>query len=193
MKKRLIVLFLMLFAFVSVRVGAQEHMMFMKTPIDGTITEFASKMKAKGFVQTEVAKDVITMEGDFMGQACELYIIGTEKTKTVWQVSVWFDEKYTSWYDLKSDYNDIKDSYIGKYGVQTNNYHFFVKPYYEGDGYEMQAVKLDKCRYGSFWDKEDGNIMISIEKFAQISITYQDRLNNQKRKIEKKAQINEDI
>ena len=162
MKKRLIVLFLMLFAFVSVRVGAQEHMMFMKIPIDGTITEFASKMKAKGFVQTEVDKDVITMEGDFMGQACELYIIGTEKTKTVWQVSVWFDEKYTSWYDLKSDYNDIKDSYIGKYGVQTNNYHFFVKPYYEGDGYEMQAVKLDKCRYGSFWDKEDGNIMISI-------------------------------
>lgn len=192
--KKLIVSFLMLFAFVSVRLGAQEHMMFMKTPIDGTITEFASKMKAKGFVQTDVDKDIITMEGEFMGQKCKIYIVGTEKTKTVWKVSVYFDRKYTSWYSLKSDYNDIRDSYIGKYGMPAKNYHFFDSPYYEGDGYEMQAVKLDKCAYASFWDDmEDGNIMISIEKYVQIKVSYEDRLNIEKGKEEKKFQINEDI
>ena len=190
--KKLIVSFLMLFVLVSVRLGAQEHMMFMKTPIDGTITEFASKMKAKGFVQKEVDKNMIIMKGEFMGQVCELYIAGTEKTKTVWQVSVWFDRVYTSWYSLKSDYTSVQFSYIGKYGAETKDYHFFVKPYYEGDGYEMQAVKLDKCRYGTFWDKEDGNIMVSIEKYAQINIVYQDRLNTEKEKKEREIQFSYD-
>lgn len=192
--KKLIVPFLMMFAFVSGRLGAQEHMMFMKTPIDGSISEFALKMKAKGFVQKEVLKNMIIMKGEFMGKACEIVIVGTEKTKTVWKVSVWFDRTYTSWYSLKSDYTDIVDSYTGKYGISTDNYHFFSSPYYEGDGYEMQAVKLDKCGYASFWDDmQDGSILISIEKYAQIKVSYQDRLNTKKGDMEKEAQINEDI
>lgn len=192
--KKLIVSFLMMFAFVSVRLGAQEHMMFMKTPIDGTITEFASKMKAKGFVQIVESENFITMEGEFMGKECHIHIVGTKKAKIVYMVSVIFDRKYTSWYSLKSDYNDIRDSYIGKYGMPAKDYHFFDSPYYEGDGYEMQAVRLEKCNYLCFWnDMEEGDIMISIMKDSRISISYQDRLNEKERDIEKKAQINEDI
>lgn len=191
--KRYIVALLMLFA-TLLPLNAQEHMMFMKVPIDGTITEFASKMKAKGFVQTEADRNIIIMEGEFMGKESEIYIVGTSKTKTVWKVAVWFDRRYTSWYSLKSDYTDIVDSYTGKYGVPTKKYHFFSSPYYEGDGYEMQAVKLDKCGYASFWDDiEGGNIMVSIEKYAQIKVSYQDRQNTRKGEAEKEAQINDDI
>lgn len=189
--KRYIVALLMLFA-TLLPLNAQEHMMFMKVPIDGTITEFASKMKAKGFVQKEVSKNMIIMKGEFMGQACELYIAGTEKTKTVWQVSVWFDRTYTSWFSLWSGYIDLQYSYVGKYGMPTKDYHFFEKPYYEGDDDEMRAVRLDKCHYKTFWDKEDGNIMVSIEKYAQINIVYQDKLNTEKGKKEREFQFSYD-
>lgn len=192
--KKLIVSFLMLFVFVSVRLEAQEHMMFMKTPIDGTITEFASKMKAKGFVQIVESENFITMKGEFMDEECNIHIVGTKKTNIVYMVSVVFDRDYTSWYSLKSDYNDIRDSYIDKYGKPTKDYHFFSSPYYEGDGYEMQAVELDKCRYMSCWQNiEDGLIMISINEEAQVEIRYEDKVNTKKKEIEKRAQINEDI
>lgn len=192
--KKLIVSFLMLFVFVSVRLEAQEHMMFMKTPIDGTITEFATKMKAKGFVQIVESENFITMKGEFMDEECNIHIVGTKKTNIVYMVSVVFDRDYTSWYSLKSDYNDIRDSYIDKYGKPTKDYHFFSSPYYEGDGYEMQAVRLEKCNYLCFWNNmEEGNIMISIMKSSRISVSYQDGLNSKKGEIEKKDKINEDI
>ncbi|MBD5388472.1 hypothetical protein HDR68_03675, partial [bacterium] len=131
--KRYIVAFLMLLATVLVQLKAQEHMTFMKVPIDGTITEFASKMKAKGFIQTVASEDIIIMKGEFMGKECAINIAGTKKTKIVYMVSVVFDRKYTSWYSLKSDYNDIRDRYIDKYGKPTKDYRFFSSPYYEGD------------------------------------------------------------
>ncbi|MCM1170377.1 MAG: hypothetical protein NC324_10630 [Bacteroides sp.] len=192
--KRFLVCFLMVFASALVQLEAQEHMLFMKTPIDGTITEFAAKMRAKGFVQILVSENFITMKGEFMGKECNIHIVGTKKTKIVYMVSVIFDRKYTSWYSLKSNYNDIRDSYIGKYGMPTKDYHFFSSPYYEGDGYEMQAVRLDKCNYLCFWDDmEEGCIMISIMKDSWISVSYQDGLNTKKGENEKKVQINEDI
>lgn len=192
--KRYIVAFVMLLATSLVWLNAQEHMMFMKVPIDGTITEFASKMKAKGFVQIGEIKSIITMKGEFMGKGCKVYISGTEQTKTVCLIAVYFDREYTSWYSLKSDYNDIRDSYIDKYGKPTKDYHFFSSPYYEGDGYEMQAVRLEKCNYLCFWNNmEEGNIMISIMKSSRISVSYQDGLNSKKGEIEKKDKINEDI
>lgn len=173
---------------------AQEHMMFMKTSIDGTISEFATKMRAKGFVQKEVDKNLIIMEGEFMGKDCEIGIYGTSRTKTVWKVLVVFIKDYTSWYSIKRDYTDIVDIYTEKYGIPSDTYHFFSSPYYEGDGYEIQALKRDKCTYRNFWmNLEYGNIEVSMTKNANIKIGYEDRLNGDKRDTEERSQINDDI
>ena len=191
--KRYIVAFLMLLATVLVQLKAQEHMTFMKVPIDGTITEFASKMKAKGFIQDYVEEDAVVMEGSFMGRSCRIYILGSPKTKTVYTVVVNIEKKYTSWYSIKNAYNEIVDSYIGKYGVPAKKLNFFNSPYYEGDGYELQAIRMDKCNYVSKWEEEDGIILVYITKSTQITISYNDRLNGEKKEAEEQSQINEDI
>lgn len=192
--KRCMLVLTVLLATTLAWLNAQEHMMFMKTPIDGTISEFATKMRAKGFVQAEVGKNCIIMEGEFMGKDCVLGIHGTSRTKTVWKVLVVFTKDYTSWYSIKRDYTDIVDSYTEKYGIPSDTYHFFSSPYYEGDGYEIQALKMDKCTYRNFWlNLKYGSIEISMTQNAQIKIGYEDRLNGDKRDTEEQSQINDDI
>ena len=165
----------------------------MKTPINGAMNEFVIQMKSKGFVHEYTGKDGIMMKGVFVGKDCSIVIVCTPKTKTVWKVAVNFEREYTSWSSLKIDYLEIVNSYIGKYGSPTKKFDFFSDPYNEGDGYELQAVKMDKCYYRTFWELERGYIVISIDKNAKISIGYEDKLNTEKLDKEKQSQIDDDI
>lgn len=191
--KRFAASFLMLLTVVLVRLNAQEHMLFMKNPINGTMNEFVTQMKSKGFVHDYTGNDGMIMKGVFAGKDCSIVIVCTPKTKTVWKVAVIFEREYTSWSSLKIDYLEIVNSYIGKYGNPTKKFDFFSNPYEEGDGYELQAVKMDKCYYRTFWELERGNIVISIDKNAKISIGYEDKLNSEKLDKERQSQIDDDI
>lgn len=191
--KRYVVAFLLFTVLFSIS-KAQEHMMFMKIPIDGTLSGFAAKMKAKGFTQIAADKNLIVMEGEFMGKECEIGLHGTIQTNVIWKVSVFLKKSYTSWYSLKSEYKRIVDSYTEKYGFPTDKYEFFSRPYYEGDGYEIQALKVGKCTYSNFWmNVEEGNIEISMTQSAKIKIGYEDLINGEKQEEEKQKQINDDI
>lgn len=191
MKKSLLSLLFLLFS-VALGINAQEHMKFMGIPIDGTINTFGTKLSEKGFLKKNVDGNICTYKGKFTGREVDVLVLGTDKTSTVWKVVVWF-EKETSWSSIKMMFGDYKEMFKEKYGVPSNDFHFFSKPYYEGDGYEMQALRMDKCTYSTFWDTQQGHINLAMRKGGYIAIAYEDQINTEIRDKEKQERNLNDI
>lgn len=169
----------------------QEHMKFMGTPITGTELQFETKMKAKGFVRkTRISENVIEMTGKFAGSNVEIYIVSANNL--VWKVLVDYPEQY-SFSSLTSAYDDMVEQFKIKYGTPSDHFEFFSKPYYNGDGYELQALKLEKCTYATYWNTEFGIISVSLTKFANLRIIYEDAKGVEKKNENKEKQIQNDI
>lgn len=140
---------------------AQEHMTFKDISMDCDLTTFVAKLKAKGYKTTLIQEDAAVLSGNFAGKDdCKIVVLCTAASKLVWKVGVVFPKKI-SWSSLKSEYNTFKESYTQKYGT-PKSYEFFSDPYYEGDGYELQALGLEKCTYASFYNTPLGGIILNI-------------------------------
>ena len=184
-------LFLLLIAF-FVCISAQNHIEFMGVPVDGNINDFIVKLEAKQFKVKKRIDNIVIMNGKFAGESAEIFVASTNKTKTVWKVSVYFDEK-SSWYSLKADYKKYKELFTAKYGKPTDSFEFFSNPYYEGDGYELSALKRDKCHYATFFEKEIGIIAVQMSSVCSIELIYEDALNSEIKNREKNSSILDDI
>lgn len=147
----------------------------MDVPVGGTITEATAKFKEKGFTITSKDDGYVAMEGKMGSITIELDIVATPITKTVWKFAVYLP-KQTNWYSIKNEFYEYRKTLMSKYGEPTKDYNFFSNPYYEGDGYEMSAISLDKCSYLSFWDEQ--SVSIYISKFKQVCITYESKTNS---------------
>lgn len=67
--------------------------------------------------------------------------------------------------------NDLND----KYGVKFEKIHNFKKPYYEGDGYEHNAIRLGYADIFAFYEFSNKCAMsVEITKEMSIKLTYQD-------------------
>ena len=173
-------------------VDSVKHLEFKGIPIDGSLNEFVSKLEAKGFTKTETMGTIAQLKGEFAGENVNVYVVGSEKTKTVWKVAVFFPEK-SSWRSLKRDYFDYKELFTKKYGKPKNDFEFFSDPYYEGDGYELQALRLDKCSYCSFYNTREGSIMLEIDSSKCISVGYEDATNVKIKSREEEENVMDDI
>ena len=164
--------------FLSYSLFAQEHLDFRGVPIDGQLTDFLSKMEAMGYSVASKDDNVVTMKGKFTNRDAELFIIATPVTKVVWKVIVDFD-KATSWESLKSSYFEYKNLYITKYGKPKNDFEYFKKPYYEGDGYELQALRKEKCTYATYFETPNGYVAVKLTSFECLRIAYEDNINSE--------------
>lgn len=176
--------------FSSTLVYSQEHMSFKGIPINGTTNEFAQKLISQGYQKIETKDNIIILEGEFINKKCKVYLIGSVKTNKIWKVYVILPEN-SSWYSIKGDYKELKVQFQQKYG-EGRSYEFFSKPYYEGDGYEFQAIRKDKCTYATFFDSTNGNIMLEIGD-ESIRISYEDKINSEINNKEKESIVNGDI
>ena len=167
MKKSILVLAITIISFFSFSQS------FNGVAISGSMQTAVNGFKAKGFVVVDAMKDVTLMKGKIQSQPVELYIKVTPKTKQVCSFSMYFS-KHISWSGIQSEYDKYKTILTDKYGEPTNEYDFFSKPYFLGDGYELQALRMEKCTYATYWfDKDNMNIAIEMSKFEQINITYE--------------------
>lgn len=151
---------------------------FLGVKVDGTKQEVINKFIAKGFRVVPIKNGIqtaTTMKGNYAGTNYEIIIINTPITKKVWKIAVYLPEQI-SWYSLKSEYNKYLEILTSKYGQPDNSYDFFSSPYYEGDGYEMTALAIEKCNYASYW--LDVIISIEISKYKQIKISYENKANS---------------
>lgn len=168
MKKIFVLACAILFAIAA---QAQEHMTFKGISMNCTLSSFVSQLTAKGYTKLYMNEKGAVLSGDFAGkQDCKIFVLGTSSSKVVWKVAVKFPEK-VSWHSLKSEYNTLKESYTEKYG-NPQTFEYFSTPYYEGDGYELQALSLEKCTYSSFFSSPQGiiNLEITNEKMRSSRI-----------------------
>lgn len=157
----------------------ENHLTFKGIPIDGSVESFAAKLKQDGYTEEYISDNgTIVLKGQFANEDCGIFLLPTPQTKTIWKVAVIFDKKYTSWSSIKTDFNEFKDLFVKKYGKLTHDYHFFSSPYYEGDGYEMSALELDKCRYWASFTMPEGYISIKLISPGQIALGYEDKVNS---------------
>ena len=193
MTRFILLLIISLFCITTVQ-SQSQHMLFKNIPIDGALDSFVRKMEREGFTTTYSYQDgtVVVMKGPFIGQICEIYIIATNNTKTVWKVVAQLPQK-KSWNTLKTDYFKLKELYTTKYGQPSDSFEFFSKPYYEGDGYELQALRKDKCNFVTFFTFQEGGITVKIGTDGNINLAYEDFINSEIDTKEKEDIITEDI
>ncbi len=173
-----------------VGLSAQEHLAFKGIPIAGSNNSFVEKLKTKGFTFSKMEDNIGMLKGNFINLSCDLYTVGSVNSNTMWKVYITFDDEI-SWTSLKSSYLKVKEQYQGKYG-KGKSYEFFSKPYYEGDGYELQAISKERCTYSTFWNTDEGNISVTISG-KHVAISYEDKAGIEVNRQEKQQVVNNDI
>lgn len=166
------------FLIVSLLSFAQEHIEFKGIPLNGSSMSFASKLKAKGYEQVYHSNFDYVLKGQFTGKEATVYVLGTRSSGTVWKVVAQLPEE-DSWAHLKSDYNKYIELFTQKYGTPSDHFEFFSTPYYEGDGYELQALKNDKCTYSTYFKTEKGTLNVAITSSGNLSLGYEDKINTE--------------
>ena len=148
---------------------------FLGIKVDGTKDEIVKKFSEKGFKFVSFKDNYLQLKGIVGTNDVDLNVVFTPKTKIAWKFVVYLPEQ-TSWYSLKSQYNEYLDMLKAKYGEPKNKYNFFSSPYNEGDGYEMTGVKVDKCNFAAYWEDK---YSIEISKFGQVKIAYENPVNSE--------------
>lgn len=172
------------------------HLTFKGHPIDGTITSFGQALLKDGFTYDAGSSNdsYKTYNGTFMGIESDVTVYYSP-SNLVYKVVAF--QEYSSWYTLVASYDKAVESFTKKYSKPNDQYRFFSSPYYEGDGYEMSALRQDKCHFSTFWFTDEGSIAIMLMHYygnvGAVVISYEDKINLEKTKTERDKQILEDI
>lgn len=156
-----------------------QAQMFDGVKIDGPLKSKIFQFREKGYTLVELFPEGrgASFRGNISGRPVEVLIFTTEKTKVVFKAIVYLP-KHQNWEDIKYDYSKFVDIFTQKMGEPDNQFSFFRDPYFEGDGFEMQAVALEKVEYSSFWmNRNNTTIALSISKFKQVEIVYENDRN----------------
>lgn len=160
--------------------NAQDHLTFKGIPIEGSMTTFCQKLKAKGFTQMGKDKNITLFTGDFTGRQATIGVGASDDGKNVFSVVVLFDQS-KEWNSLVSTYDYYKDLYTRKYGEpaisKENN-----PSHSDSNTALMAEVHQGTVVYSSAWNVPGGDIQLSIEKSSgiyegMVMIRYRDSQN----------------
>ena len=176
--RKLVITFTMLFAVISLM--AQEHLSFKGIPIEGSMTAFCQKLKAKGFTSIGSENNLTLFTGDFTGRNATVGVTATDDGKDVFAVVVLFDPS-GEWNALINTYDYYKDLYTRKYGEPSISKE--KNPALSDSNTALMAeVHQGTVVYGSAWEVTGGDIQLSIEKSSgvykgMVMIRYRDSQN----------------
>lgn len=191
--KKFLVLVALIMA-ISMGLNAQEsksHLCFKGVPITGKATNVIKKLQASGYTFKEKDdNNNILMTGMFANEKCEIYIYTTAISKEVYQIGVGFNEKL-NWKSLKADYLKFKKQLNEKYDL-LSSIERFSKPYYDGGGYELTALKLGKGMYASQFKVDNGSIFLAIQG-SRVYLLYTDKNGDLINDKESKDLISKDL
>ena len=117
--KRILCLF---FAIACFFVAEAKHFEFMGIPINGTITNFQQKLKAKGFTydakeSKAASAGTRAYRGTFSGKKCQLGVCYNTRTKQVYMVVVMIES--STWDGVRSNYNYFVRLFDEKYASNS--------------------------------------------------------------------------
>jgi hypothetical protein len=156
--------------------------------IGGDFQTCVNQFKAKGYREVNKFDLGIKLTKNQNNREIDLYVVRTPKSSKAYKVSVYLPKK-TSWSSLLQEFSDTFEILVEKYGEQKALKTEFESPYYFGDGYELQAVRLEKCQYYALWETQNTTILLEISKFEQINIQYENDALTELKKREQ-AEIN---
>lgn len=175
----------------SIRIANESkiHMKFMGIEMNCAVDIAMLDLEKKGFEIIDIRKEGYIMSGKFIDRNALVTLHATPKTNLFYRANIFFNE-HTSWYSLKSEFLEVVKYYKAKYKSISSS-RTFIDPYYEGDGYELQGVSMDKCFYYERFEAEGGKISIEINDMKRVQIRYEDK-NNAKKNEQETIAINLD-
>ena len=180
MRKLIVSFAFMVIALTSYAQSSSEHLTFKGIPIEGSMSEFCQKLKAKGFTSIGSENNLALFIGDFTGRNATIGVTATDDGKNVFAVVVFFDPS-GEWNTLVNTYDYYKDLYTRKYGKPTiskeNN-----PAHLDSNIALMAEVYQGTVVYNSVWKVTGGDIVLSIEKSSgvyegMVMIYYRDSQN----------------
>ena len=161
--KRLLILIISCLCFTQA--FCDDHLKFLGFPIDGTVDEYASKIKSKGFYvapDNEYApKGLRIMEGPFLGKTRNIGLHYNKETKTIYGVTL--VEKFFFEEDAKALYDKLESLLSEKYPNAT-----YKSP--------LEGGYISSC---SFKGKEGIISLAIIDEIIEyrVKMSYTDRIN----------------
>jgi len=179
------IIFLTVFLLISLASFAQtptEHLTFKGVPIDGTLSEFVTKMKNAGFSHIGTKDGVALLSGNFAGyRDCAIGVHASKETKTINTVAVIFPER-DNWSSLEDNYESLKSMLTQKYGEPANcveKFQTYTQPNSDND--KLYHLKMDRCTYYTTFETPNGNIELSLKNNNSIHcfviLQYWDKIN----------------
>ena len=110
--RKLLITLTMLFAVINIM--AQEHLSFKGIPIEGSMTDFCQKLKAKGITQMGRENNVTLFTDDITGRQATVGVGATDDGKSVHSVVVIFNES-SEWNTRLITLDYYKCLYIRKF------------------------------------------------------------------------------
>jgi len=159
---------------------AQEHLSFKGIPIEGSMTSFCQKLKAKGFNEIGTDNNISVFSGNFTGRKATIGVTSTSDGQNVVGVAVFLPAS-EEWNTLVNTYNHYKELYKKKYGepvlceeenpAKSDSNTALMAELYQGT-----------VRYKAAWSVSGGIIVLMIEKSdgfyeGQVAIVYNDEQN----------------
>ena len=178
----LFTLFIGLSAFTQTKSDSSDHLTFKGVPIDGTLNEYVSKMKVRGFTIEGKDNGVAMLKGDFAGyKDCTIGVVTFNQKDIVSKIAVIFPEKDT-WSRLSGDYFRLQELLIEKYGKPSESVEKFQNRDPRDDNDKMHQVGMGRCKYSTTFETEKGYIELSIENDGFLSsyvvLSYFDKINS---------------
>lgn len=182
------ILSLILFAILSIisfgqsKPDTSKHLSFRGVPINGTLTEYVSKMKNNGFTNVQTEDGAPILEGDFASyKNCSVRVSTLKQKDLVSNIVVMFPD-CDNWASLSSNYFNLKELLTEKYGNPLESEEKFLNSVPDFDGAKMSSVRLGSCKYYTKYGTEKGTIQLTIDHNSKracfVSLTYIDKINN---------------
>lgn len=165
MRKLITLVAFMVIALTSYAQGSSK-LYFKGIPVDGSLTEFCQKLRAKGLKYVNSNNSSALFEGDFAGRHATIGVAATNDGRKVFAVVVFFDASQ-EWNTLVRTYNYYKDLYTSKYGnpsvVHEKN------PARLGSNIAlMTELYQGTVLWGTLWEIAGGEIELGIEKSSGV-------------------------
>ncbi len=173
---------LMLCYIASIAQTSNEHLTFKGVPIDGTLSEFVSKMKSAGFSYVDSQDGTAILQGGFAGfKGCMIGVSTLKNSDVVNTISVIFPDK-DDWSSLEENYQHLKNMLIEKYGKPSEcveEFQGYGSPRDNSD--KLCKLRLDECIYVTVFMTPKGAIQLSLEHQSVwscfVKLQYWDRIN----------------
>lgn len=177
-------LFVLLAVAISISVFAQTesmHLTFKGVPIDGTLNQFVTSMRAKGFTGTVNRDGTAVLEGDFAGyKGCKIFVSTLQNKDIVSTIGVLIPE-CPNWKTLESNYRKLQEMLTTKYGTPVEVMEEFQHPRdADDDSSNFHELKMDRCNYSTLFRSDKGELilkLISYQLDCYVYLGYFDKTN----------------